>query len=150
MVRNKILMLTVLMGTLAGSGCLSSQVGKLLPAPSGAKPAAARHHDAGIQAYNQGQWDSAKQHFEAAINVSPMLAEAHYNLGMVLYKMGAEGDANARDSAELYQKLRWVIAPLFFQHHEQWVDVMRHTIAFNGSFFNTHRMVQQYAANAYV
>ena len=61
-----------------------------------------------------------------------------------------EGDANARDSAELYQKLRWVIAPLFFQHHEQWIDVMRHTIAFNGSFFNTHRMVQQYAANAYV
>ncbi len=61
-----------------------------------------------------------------------------------------EGDANARDAAELYQKLRWVIAPLFFQHHEQWIDVMRHTIAFNGSFFNTHRMVQQYAANAYV
>ena len=24
------------------------------------------------------------------------------------------------------------------------------TIAFNASFFNTHRMVQQYAANAYV
>lgn len=61
-----------------------------------------------------------------------------------------EGDANARDAAEVYQKLRWVIAPLFFQHQEQWVDVMRHTIAFNASFFNTHRMVQQYAANAYV
>ncbi len=61
-----------------------------------------------------------------------------------------EGDVNARDAAELYQKLRWVIAPIFFQHHEQWVDVMRHTIAFNGSFFNTHRMAQQYATNAYV
>lgn len=61
-----------------------------------------------------------------------------------------EGEVNARDSVELYQKLRWVIAPLFFQHQEQWVDVMRHTIAFNASFFNTHRMVQQYAANAYV
>ena len=61
-----------------------------------------------------------------------------------------EGEVNARDSVELYQKLRWVIAPRFFQHQEQWVDVMRHTIAFNASFFNTHRMVQQYAANAYV
>jgi len=61
-----------------------------------------------------------------------------------------EGNTNVRDAAELYQKLRWVIAPLFFQHHEQWIDVMRHTIAFNASFFNTHRMVQQYAANAYV
>jgi starch phosphorylase len=27
---------------------------------------------------------------------------------------------------------------------------MRQAIAFNASFFNTHRMVQQYAANAYV
>ena len=61
-----------------------------------------------------------------------------------------EGKANARDAAELYQKLRWVIAPLYFRQQEQWVDVMRHTIAFNASFFNTHRMVQQYAANAYV
>ncbi len=60
------------------------------------------------------------------------------------------GDVNARDGTELYQKLRWVIAPLFFQHQEQWTDVMRHTIAFNASFFNTHRMVQQYAANAYI
>jgi len=60
------------------------------------------------------------------------------------------GDVNARDGAELYQKLRWVIAPLFYQHQEQWIDVMRHTIAFNASFFNTHRMVQQYAANAYI
>lgn len=61
-----------------------------------------------------------------------------------------EGDVNTRDGTELYQKLRWVIAPLFFQHQEQWIDIMRHTIAFNASFFNTHRMVQQYAANAYL
>jgi len=59
-------------------------------------------------------------------------------------------DVNRHDADELYQKLRWVIAPLFFAHQEQWVDIMRHTIAFNASFFNTHRMVQQYAANAYI
>jgi glycogen phosphorylase len=29
------------------------------------------------------------------------------------------------------------------------IDVMRLTIALNGSFFNTHRMVLQYVANAY-
>jgi starch phosphorylase len=27
---------------------------------------------------------------------------------------------------------------------------MRHSIAINASFFNTHRMVQQYAAHAYL
>ncbi len=87
-------MITVFIAAVAVSGCLSSQVGKLLPAPSGTKPAAVRYNDAGIQAYNQGQWDSAKQHFEAAIQTSPMLAEAHYNLGMVLHKMGLDGEAN--------------------------------------------------------
>jgi len=57
------------------------------------------------------------------------------------------GDQDAR---ELYDKLREVIAPLFYQSREQWSEIMRSTIAFNASFFNTHRMVQQYAANAYV
>lgn len=31
---------------------------------------------------------------------------------------------------------------------ERWIDVMRHTIAINASFFDTHCMVQQYAASA--
>ncbi len=38
----------------------------------------------------------------------------------------------------------------FYQSHERWIEIMRHTIAFNASFFSTHRMVQQYAANTYV
>jgi starch phosphorylase len=59
-------------------------------------------------------------------------------------------DANAHDVRDLYQKLRWTIAPMFFHYRERWMDVMRQTIAFNASFFNTHRMVQQYAAQAYV
>jgi starch phosphorylase len=29
------------------------------------------------------------------------------------------------------------------------VDVMRHAIAINGSFFNTHRMMQEYVLKAY-
>jgi len=28
--------------------------------------------------------------------------------------------------------------------------VMRHSIALNGSFFNTHRMLQQYVLKAYL
>ncbi len=56
----------------------------------------------------------------------------------------------AQEVQELYQKLRWIIAPMFYHSREQWIKIMRHTIALNASFFNTHRMVQQYAANAYV
>ncbi len=63
--------------------------------------------------------------------------------------MGQEPNPS-EEARELYQKLRWTIVPLYYQSRDRWIDVMRHTIAFNASFFNTHRMVQQYAANAYV
>ena len=62
----------------------------------------------------------------------------------------SEERSSAADACELYDKLGGVIAPLFFQSQEGWSEIMRQTIAFNASFFNTHRMVQQYAANAYV
>jgi starch phosphorylase len=39
--------------------------------------------------------------------------------------------------------------PLFHEGRTAWVDVMRHTIALNASYFNTHRMVQQYMTHAY-
>jgi starch phosphorylase len=55
-----------------------------------------------------------------------------------------------QDAQDLYLKLRGVILPTFYNDRERWTAVMRQTIAFNASFFNTHRMVQQYAANAYL
>jgi starch phosphorylase len=56
----------------------------------------------------------------------------------------------ARDAVDLYQKLRTVVVPTFYRAHSRWIEIMRQSIAFNASFFNSHRMVQQYAANAYV
>ena len=46
--------------------------------------------------------------------------------------------------------LHFFILPLFYDDKEGWQRVMRNTIAFNASFFNTHRMVQQYALKAYL
>jgi starch phosphorylase len=60
------------------------------------------------------------------------------------------GCGNEQDARELYHKLRTVIAPMFYRDRDRWIDIMRQAIAFNASFFNTHRMIQQYAANAYV
>jgi glycogen phosphorylase len=59
-------------------------------------------------------------------------------------------DTSMHDAQDLYQKLRTVIMPMFYRDRDKWIDIMRHTIALNASFFNTHRMVQQYAANAYL
>jgi starch phosphorylase len=53
------------------------------------------------------------------------------------------------DALSLYNKLEQLIIPLFYHDRDRFIDVMRSCIAINGSFFNTHRMVQQYVLHAY-
>jgi starch phosphorylase len=61
----------------------------------------------------------------------------------------AEGDRSPHDAASLYDKLEQVVIPLFYRDRARFIDVMRHAIALNGSFFNTQRMVLQYVLKAY-
>lgn len=56
---------------------------------------------------------------------------------------------DAIDSKDLYEKLEKHILPTFYQNRPRWMTMMKHSIAMNGSFFHTHRMVQQYVTNAY-
>lgn len=58
-------------------------------------------------------------------------------------------DNTSEDIEDLYSKLEYVILPLYHQSKDKWTEVMRHTIAINASFFNTHRMLQQYVSNVY-
>jgi len=50
----------------------------------------------------------------------------------------------------LYSKLENTILPMFYKERSRYLAVMQHTIALNGSFFNTQRMVQQYVTDAYI
>jgi len=59
------------------------------------------------------------------------------------------GDRADCDAASLCDRLEKIVVPLFYQQRDRFVDVMRHAIALNGSFFNTHRMMQQYVLKAY-
>lgn len=61
----------------------------------------------------------------------------------------ADATDQARDARALYDKLQQVVIPLFYQDRERFQDIMRHAIALNGSFFNTHRMLHEYAIKAY-
>jgi len=58
-------------------------------------------------------------------------------------------DERAFDAESLYNKLETVILPMFYRDQDRYIDVMRHAIALNGSFFNTERMVDQYVRKAY-
>jgi len=63
---------------------------------------------------------------------------------------GVGGPRNdAEDASTLYSKLDQSIYPLFNENRRGFIEVMRHAIALNASFFNTQRMVLQYLANAW-
>ncbi len=65
------------------------------------------------------------------------------------YDSKISGDDSAAESASLYDKLERKIIPMFYRAPEAYAEVMRFSIALNASFFNTHRMLSQYKANAY-
>lgn len=110
-----IVFIAILVVNVLTQGCQSAPKRTVLAAPAGTNAAAGRHNDEGMQAYQQQQWESAKQHFEAAIAATPELAEAHYNLGMVLYRLGAlrDGDAHFIKAANLApgNKVIWNAPP---------------------------------------
>lgn len=60
-----------------------------------------------------------------------------------------ESAPRENDAALLYDKLEQTILPLYYERQDGYIDVMRHCIALNGSFFNTHRMIEQYVLKAY-
>ena len=60
-----------------------------------------------------------------------------------------DGASDAEEAASMYKKLETAVVPLYLKAPEQWARLMRTTLAFNGSYFNTNRMVKQYIRNAY-
>ena len=76
--------------------------------------------------------------------------------GITGWAIGQDGGSeethrdNIQDATALYDILEGTVLPLFYHTRGQFIDVMRHAIALNGSFFNTQRMLQQYIANAYL
>ena len=60
-----------------------------------------------------------------------------------------DGASDAEEAASLYRKLETAVVPLYLEAPEEWARLMRTTLAFNGSYFNTNRMVKQYIRNSY-
>jgi starch phosphorylase len=97
---------------------------------------------------------------KAALNGVPSLSildgwwiEGHVE-GVTGWSIGerespSSGDRTEADAASMYAKLERVILPLFYRQRDGYLDVMRHAIAMNGSFFNSHRMVEEYVLKAY-
>ncbi len=98
---------------------------------------------------------------KAALNGVPSLSvldgwwvEGHIE-GVTGWSIGAAQRSNDEgldwrlDADSLYGKLEHVIIPLVNRNRHRYIEVMRHCMALNGSFFNTQRMAQQYVLRAY-
>jgi len=72
--------------------------------------------------------------------------------GWAIGRMGPSGPEPAdrqKDAEMLYDKLEYVILPLYYKNRDEYLDVMRQCISLNGSFFNAQRMMSQYVLKAY-
>jgi len=100
---------------------------------------------------------------KAALNGVPSLSvldgwwvEGHVE-GVTGWAIGSDRDAEQYDAeqrdtlhaAALYDKLEHQVLPCFYNRRGSFLEMGRSAIAFNASFFNTHRMVLQYLYNAY-
>lgn len=98
---------------------------------------------------------------KAAMNGVPSLSildgwwlEGHIE-GVTGWSVGSTDPAagarrtDEEDAGDLVQALRGRILPLYYGPPDGWTEVMRNTIAFTASFFNTHRMLQEYVDLAY-
>jgi starch phosphorylase len=95
---------------------------------------------------------------KAALNGVPSLSvldgwwiEGHAE-GVTGWSIGEGWELESNPSIEissLYNKLEFVILPLFYGRPAAFAWVMRNAIALNGSYYNSQRMLFQYIKNAY-
>jgi starch phosphorylase len=51
---------------------------------------------------------------------------------------------------DLFSKLRYIIAPKFYDDRDAWVEMMKNSIGKVAYYFNTHRMMRRYITDAYL
>ncbi len=56
----------------------------------------------------------------------------------------------SRELADLYNKLEYLIIPRFYEQRDNWISMMKNSIGKVAYHFNSHRMMQRYATDAYL
>jgi starch phosphorylase len=55
-----------------------------------------------------------------------------------------------QETEDLYNKLEYVIAPMFYERHDEWIKMMKNSIGKVAYYFNSHRMMRRYVTEAYL
>jgi glycogen phosphorylase len=54
------------------------------------------------------------------------------------------------EAEDLYNKLEYVISPMFYERHDEWIRMMKNSIGKIAYYFNSHRMMRRYVIDAYL
>jgi starch phosphorylase len=96
---------------------------------------------------------------KAAVNGVPSLSvldgwwiEGHIE-GVTGWAIGASSaeseQIDQKHANALYHTLEKNVLPCFYADNDRFIEIMRQTIALNGSFYSSQRMMWQYLHNAY-
>ena len=55
-----------------------------------------------------------------------------------------------KEAEDLYNKLEYVISPMFYERHDEWIKMMKNSIGKIAYYFNSHRMMRRYVIDAYL
>jgi starch phosphorylase len=59
-------------------------------------------------------------------------------------------ERSSREIDDLYNKLEYVIIPMFYAKRDEWVKAMKNSIGKIAYYFNCHRMMRRYVTEAYL
>ena len=59
-------------------------------------------------------------------------------------------EGRRRELDDLYNKLEHIVVPMFYSRRDDWIKMMKNSIGKIAYHFNSHRMMQRYATEAYL
>jgi len=62
----------------------------------------------------------------------------------------SKGESHVRELDDLYNKLEYIIIPMFYQRRDEWIRMMENSIGKIAYYFNSHRMMHRYVTEAYL
>jgi starch phosphorylase len=61
-----------------------------------------------------------------------------------------EDDRRIRELQDFYNKLLYLVVPMYYNNRDAWVDMMEKSVGKVAYYFNSHRMMRRYVTEAYM
>ena len=73
-----------------------------------------------------------------------------WSIGPPPNKSIGEQERRKMELEDLYNKLKYLIIPTFYNRRDEWINIMNNSIGKVAYYFNSHRMIRRYVTEAYL